>query len=294
MDLRRLQHFLVLAEHLSFTRAAEAVGIAQPTLSHQILALEKDLGTKLFDRTGRTLRLTDAGTAYLAEVQVALAQLELAANRAREAEQGQRGVLVVGAASPPTMTYLPAVARAFRRRYPAATLQLRIMHSTGLVEALRKRRIQLGFAGASLQAEGLAKERLWEMPMRVALPAEHPAARNASVSLRQLGTIALVMYARSLIAESFDQVLAFCEKQGFVPATVVEATSIESVIGLVACGSAVSILPVSWESLRLPDVAFRKISGSRALTFRIAAFRHEDDVSALVSGFLNLARDVEA
>ena len=129
MDLRQLRHFIVLADQLHFGRAAETLAISQPTLSQQMIGLEADLNVRLFDRTKRSVRLTNAGKVYLAEVQDLLRRLDEAGKRVREAEHGSRGELVVGASGPAIISDLPRIVTAFGTRYPDVKVRVRVMLS---------------------------------------------------------------------------------------------------------------------------------------------------------------------
>src|SRR5260370_7876011 len=107
MNLRHLQFFVVLAEELNFSRAAERLHVAQPALSRQIGSLEQRLGAQLFDRSGRPLRLTEAGLYFCAEARQILANYERATLATRELRLGKRGCLAIAFPPPPLFIFLP-------------------------------------------------------------------------------------------------------------------------------------------------------------------------------------------
>lgn len=289
MELRQLRYFATLADELHFRRAAEVLAIAQPTLSQQIVALEDELGVRLFERTKRSVRLSDAGSVFLSEVRGILDQVETAADHVREAESGRRGVLEIGTSGPPMNSYLPRAVRAFRAANPEIALNVRIMHSSDVLEELKSRRIHIGFGRAGMEAEGLASLRLWEFPYYAVLPLGHPEARHRAVRLDRLSGEALITYPRALIGESYDELIAFCHAQDFVPKTVVEVDDVNSVVGLVACGLGVSILPHTG-TLQAADAVTRPIAASSQWTFAIAAYWRAGAQVPLVTRMLESAR----
>ncbi len=289
MELRQLRYVAALAEVLHFRRAAEMLDIAQPTLSQQVVALEDELGVRLFERSKRNVRLTAAGTVFLNEVQTILAQVGLAANHVREAEAGRRGVLEIGSSGPPMNASLPRVIRTFRAANPEITLNVRMMYSSDVLEELKQRRIHVGFARGDMQAKELSSRRLWSIPYHVVLPRDHPQSDRKSVRLERLSGETLITYPRTLIGESYDQMIAFCHAQGFRPKTVEEVTDSASVVALVACGLGVSILPHTG-ALDVADVVSRPIASSSDWRFPIAAYWRTDGHSPLVDALLDVAR----
>ena len=293
MDTRVLQNFLVIAEQLHFREAAETIGTSQPALSQQIRALETSLGVQLFERTKRSVRLTAAGAIYRAEVEGILGRLDAANAHAREAELGQRGEVIVGASSLAVLSHVPRIISAFRTQYPNVTMQLKIMRSSDLFDALNAREIHVAFTRVPAGEAAIRSEPLWAHPYRLILPADHPAARHDVVELSELRNETLITYRRVDIPESFDQIIALCHDLGFGPKRIEEVPGIEPAIGLIACGFGVTILPTPWErTIGLPEVAFRPIARSEAWRFSISMCWHRDDRSALTATFMELAREL--
>jgi len=291
MDLRLLRHFVVVAEQLHFRRASQILGTAQPTLSQQIAALEEHVRVRLFDRSQRTVRLTHAGTVFLRDVRKLLADYDAAAERAHRADQGHHNMLTVGAVNGAVFTYLPRVVDVFRTQYPDVSLQISVMHGAELLEGLRRHDIDLGFARYK-PTEGLVCEILCQHPLRCVLPANHPAAQGRSVNLASLTKERLVIYPRAVIGDAFDQVLALCRKHRFFPESIKEATGIESLMGLIACGGGIGILPASWEAIRFAAVTAKPIDGAEDQSYESGAFWHEEQNSPLVESFVETARAV--
>jgi DNA-binding transcriptional LysR family regulator len=292
VELRQLRYFAALAEELHFRRAAEVLNIAQPTLSLQIMALESELGARLFERGKRSVRLSAAGNVFLSEVQAILRQVDLAENHVREAEAGRRGVLEIGSTGPPMGAALPRVIRAFRAANPEITLVVRMMYSSDILEELKDRRIQVGFGRGGMEADELASEELWSLPYRTVLPRGHPQANRKSVRLDELSGETLITYPRKLIGESYDQLLAFCHAHGFKPKAVEEVNDAASMLGLVTCGLGVSIGAFTG-SLDAADVVTRPIAASKEWRFPIAAYWRTDAHSPLMETLLDAARCFE-
>lgn len=146
MELRHLRYFLAVAEEGNFRRAAERVGIAQPPLSSQIKDLEEELGVRLFHRLPRGAELTEAGEAFLTEVQVIVGHLDYAKKMALRGAAGEFGWLRIGfTGSAAFNEAVPKTIRAFRREYPKVELLLAELNTVQLIEKLRNRSIDAAF-----------------------------------------------------------------------------------------------------------------------------------------------------
>ena len=184
---------------------------------------------------------------------------------------------------------LPRVIRTFRAANPEITLNVRMMYSSDVLEELKQRRIHVGFARGGMEAEELTSRRLWSFPYHVVLPRDHAQAKRKSVPLERLSGETLITYPRTLIGDSYDQMIAFCHAQGFRPKSVEEVTDAASVVALVACGLGVSILPHTG-ALDVADVVTRPIAASSEWRFPIAAYWRTDGHSPLVDALLDMAR----
>ena len=290
MDTRVLQNFLVVAEYLHFGRAAGLIGTSQPALSQQIRALETSLGVELFERANRRVRLTAAGSIYRADVQGILGRLASANGHAREAHQGRRGELIIGASSPAALSDVPRIMTAFRAAHPNVGLRMQIMRSSDLFEALNAREIHVGFTRIPSGEPDIVSDVMWAHPYRAVLSSQHPLARSAEVDLADLNGETLISYRRESIPESHDQIIAMCHALGFDPKRFEEVPGIESAIGLIACGFGVALFPTPWErTFALPEVVFRPIARSDDWRFGIAMCRHRDDHSSLTKSFEDVA-----
>ncbi|OJX77127.1 MULTISPECIES: LysR family transcriptional regulator [unclassified Leifsonia] len=187
MDIRQLEYLVAVAEELNFTRAADRVYAAQSTVSAGIQALERELGAPLFDRDPHGVRLTSVGEAVLREARGAVDAID----RMRDAARGDgelRGIVRVGIFTNLTMMDLPGIMGAFHRRHPLVDLRLgpSPSGSTGLAEEVRQGRLDIAFVGLPDRLPGLLEHELAVSPFVALLPASHPLAGRAEVSLSEL------------------------------------------------------------------------------------------------------------
>lgn len=300
MELRHLRYFIAVAEELHFGRAAEQLGISQPPLSQQIQAMEEELGVRLFERTNRRVALSEVGRLFLPEARQVLAQLEQAVAVARRAQRGELGELKVGfTSSAPFTSTIPRAIRAFRQACPEVHLDLRELSSRGVAEAVHEGRLQVGVLRplAPLPEELVALE-LFAEPLVVVLPVGHPLAGGADgVRLAELGEEPFVFFPRSFGTGLYDQLLELARAAGFVPRIVQEASEAMTLIGLVATGLGVTVLPASFSRMRIDGVVCRTLLDAGATT-AVWLVRRRDEDSPLVRRFAELlereAREAQA
>src|SRR5512142_398453 len=160
MELRHLKYFVAVAEELHFGRAAERLHIAQPPLSQQIMNLEEELGVKLFDRSGRGIRMTDAGEYFLKEAQQVLSHVKQASETARRVYRGEAGRLTVGFVGSVIHTFLPAGLRSFRGLFPDVELVLQELNTAEQIKSLSAGRIDVGVLYQGAQDRMLAYKQI--------------------------------------------------------------------------------------------------------------------------------------
>jgi DNA-binding transcriptional LysR family regulator len=294
MELRLLRYFVAVAEELHFSRAALRLNMAQPPLSQQIRRLEQELGVRLLNRTKRHVELTAPGRQFLTASREILAQVERAVDQARSMDRGEAGRITIGMVS--SVAYedtLPKVLRAYRARYPAVSITLREMGADEQVAALREDRIQIGFLRPPVLEPGLAMTRFFREPLVAVLPAEHPLAARRRIALKALASDPFIVVPRSQALGGLDLVLGACFRAGFTPKVAQEAREIQSVIGFVAAGFGVSLLPATASKLVHNGVVFVALSDP-ALFMEIAAVHKAEDGSPLLAAFLAILRDAVA
>jgi DNA-binding transcriptional LysR family regulator len=230
---------------LNFSRAAEDLGTAQPSLSQQIRHLESEIGVALFDRAKRRIALTGAGLDFLGEARALVAGLDGAVARARETARGLRGELRIAYTISAMVSTLPSAIREYRTSHPDVRITLRSMDTTSLIAALETREVDAGVfvtQGDLRRFEGITARRIGSLPMAVVLPASHRLATRRSIAIGDLGDEALITYARAR-TEIHDIVIGICRERGFEPARIEEVDRMETLLGLVAAAEGFSIVP---------------------------------------------------
>lgn len=269
MELRHLRYFIAVAEELHFGRAAQVLGISQPPLSQQIQALEQELGARLFERTNRRVELSEAGRLFLQEARLVLAQVDKAADVARRAQLGELGELKIGfTSSAPFNSSIPQAIFAFRQAFPAVHLNLQEMSSTQVAESLVDESIQVGLMRPLPLPDSLSVVELMREPLVAVLNADHPLVEGSErgMHLAQLAQEPFVFFPRTYGSGLYAQLLSLARDAGFSPHFAQEAGEAMTIIGLVAAGLGVSVLPASYQRIRIDGVVYRTLLDPEAMT----------------------------
>ncbi|CAN7701183.1 transcriptional regulator CynR [Caballeronia sp. LjRoot29] len=254
MLLRHIRYLIAVAEHGNFTRAAETLRVSQPALSQQIRQLESRLGRQLFDRTGRMVRLTDFGSAYIVYARRALLDLD-AGRRAlgdvRDLSCGQVRVAVT-----PTFTeYLvgPLIGR-FRTLYPAISVELSESPLEAVEAALNNDQIDIGIGFSDVRSDDIDVEPLFGERLTLVAGGAHPLARSSiTVVPNQLADIPLALLTGNFVSRRYvdDYFLAHRIK----PTIALQANSISAVLKLIRRGEIAAILPSAMQHEH-PDLSY--------------------------------------
>jgi len=219
MDLepRLLRYFLAVANELHFGRAAARLYISQPSLSNQIRALERTLGTDLFVRTSRQVELTAAGRALLEEAPLALAALERAAERARLAGEGVAGTLRLGYSPMAGYETLGAILAAVEHDSPNLTVIASESFSAQIPGRVLAGELDAGLALFPEPMRGVRTELVRMEPLALVLGEDHPLAEMDPIPVGRLQTETLLLFPRELAPTYYDRVVEACERSGFQP-----------------------------------------------------------------------------
>lgn len=289
MEIRYFRSFLEVAARGHVGRAAEALNIAQPSLSYQIARLEEDFGTPLFVRGSRGMALSNAGRTLLDEIAPILERVEGLRERVQAAAAGRLGTLRVGLVSGAVLSGVATrIIRAYRARHPGVELRVHAVLHAPLVRMLREGELDVAVFGSPLGDPTLVGVPIARETFVVALPSDHRLCARKVVRYRDLAGETLVTLTRAAAPALFDSVLTTCGKNGYHPPVVEEAYGEDTVIGLVAAGVGVAIVPDSWAAVAIPGFVARKLSpGGAGASLRV--FRRADDASPLVKTFVACA-----
>jgi len=288
MELRHLRYVLAVAEELHFTRAAERLCIGQPPLSQQIKQVEEEVGTKLFLRETRSVKLTEAGRAFLPHARAALRATEQAIQAARQAARGELGRVRIGFTSSASFNrHVPGIISHFRDAYPEVELDLMEQATTLLLNALQEDMIDIAFMRPTLgQREKLVSFGLPPEPLWLALPTRHPLSKRKSLPLIDLSHEAFVLYPRQNGSLLYDSIIAACRNAGFSPRIVQEAPQMASTVNLVAAGVGVAIVPESMRQIHPEGVAYVRIKDPTSTAMLWVSHRHIEAVPPIVHNFM--------
>src|SRR5918995_1046818 len=291
MELRQLQYFVAVAEERHFGRAAQRLRMSQPPLSIQIKGLEAELGVRLLNRSTRQVTLTDAGSTFLERARTILDAVEEARDAVRGAEQGIRGRLDVGFISSATLSLLPPSIRLFRERFGGVELELKELTSAQQVDALYNDEIKVGLVRLPMQAPRIRFEPVFEERLVVAVPSGHVLEKLDRVSLEAIVDLPLIFFTRQLIPGFHAQIVELFQRVGAFPKVAQHAVHLQTIVGLVASGVGIAILPSSAERISREGVLYRVLDVPDATSWMGLAWA-EGDESKLLENFVRTVREV--
>ncbi|WP_339529354.1 LysR family transcriptional regulator [Pseudomonas mucidolens] len=293
IETRLLRQFIAVAEELHFHKAALRLHMAQPPLSQAINRLEDKLGFSLFERSTRGVKLTPAGSAFLSTAYNTLKTLETGIEQARQVSAGIAGKLTITAVSIAYYESLLNAFRRFRETFPNVQLVIKEMPSSSQAKAILSGEADIAFLRKlPISTENVESRLLLDEAIVMALPAGHPKAGNGQIDLRDFAGEDFVFTPQGLGAGYHSQLIALCETAGFYPKVVQEAAQIHTLIGLVACGFGVALVPESIaHSIMRDKVWFRRINPlTTAPNPAIGLYMswNTDNASPLIDNFISL------
>ncbi len=269
MDLRQLRYFLAVAEAGHITRAAERLGLQQPPLSQQIKALETELGLVLFERHARGVALTEAGRLLQSDARGLVEGAAALQQRMALFAAGQRGPLALGfTSSAAAHAFVPRVLSACRRLHPDIALELSECNAAELTEALQAGRLHCGFLRVPVaRPEGLDFETLFDEPVLLVLPLDHPlaGAEGEPVPVALLRDERFILVRRPGAPGLYAELLQRCREAGFEPRIAAEVPRMLTNLNLVAAGAGISVVPASMRGVHAHAIAYRELAAKPAL-----------------------------
>jgi LysR family transcriptional regulator, hydrogen peroxide-inducible genes activator len=284
MEFHQLRYVCAIAETGSFSRAAERCQVAQPSLSQQVLKLEEDLGAKLFDRLGRSVRLTEAGRAFLPHARSILSQMETARSSVTDTCADVRGSVAVGVIPTIAPYMMPRYTAGFAKKYPEA--KLRIVEETTpiLIESLRELSIDLAILALPLRHKDLELFPLRTEPLFAVLPRDHARAAAKSLTLKDLRGESFVMLRDGHCFR--DLSIAACTHARVTPRIAFESGQFSSLFGMVAAGVGISLVP-EMAIDRNAGCRYVRLSDARATRTIVAAILRGRSFNRVQQAFLS-------
>jgi LysR family transcriptional regulator, hydrogen peroxide-inducible genes activator len=268
MEFHQLRYVCAIAETGSFSRAAERCQVAQPSLSQQVMKLEKDLGTKLFDRLGRSVRLTEAGVAFLPHARSILGQLESARASVADKCADLRGSVAIGAIPTVAPYLMPRYTASFARKFPEAKLRIIEETTPMLIQRLRELSIDFAILALPLRYKDLEFFPLRTEPIFAVLPKDDPRATSKTLSLKELRGEPFVMLRDGHCFR--DLSIAACAHARVTPQIAFESDQFRSIFGMVGAGVGISLVP-EMAIDRNAECRYVRISDTRATRTIVAA-----------------------
>ena len=239
MELYQLEYFLEAARQRNFTRAAARLNLAQAALSEQIRNLERELGTKLFDRGRRETVLTGAGEILRQHAEDLIGRAASARQAVNDLIGLRGGRLAIGAIPSVSACVLPAAIAAFRKKHPDVELALFEGTSEAVAQWVESGRVDFGIVQLPAPSGKFEEAVLFTEPFVVLVSKSHPIAKQRSVSLAKLAAESFILYK----GRARDTALAACRAAGFEPRIACESRELETIRSLIAAGLGIAILP---------------------------------------------------
>ncbi|MBC7883502.1 MAG: LysR family transcriptional regulator [Anaerolineae bacterium] len=293
IEIRQLRYFVALAEALHFGLAAEQLKIAQPSLTRQIQLLEQQVGSPLFERTQRQVRLTNVGQIFLEQARLTLDQHQRAVESARNAASKQQDVLTVGFEPCATYHGLAQVVQAFSEQHPEIKLISYQLTSPDLEEAVLRGRIDAGFLHPPINHSQLVFEKVSDEGVLAVLNTAHPLARRRRIALADLALEPFILFPRQIAPACYDGIQALCQQEGFTPNVRHETNDFSFCLRLIGTGMGVTIAPSGIRERKERSVAYRSLS-NKSPHIETGFVRRAGEMSPQLANLLTLWRTYAA
>jgi LysR family hydrogen peroxide-inducible transcriptional activator len=241
MELHQLRYFCAVAETGSFSRAAEQSHVSQPSLSQQIMKLEDELGARLFDRLGRSVRLTETGQTFLPRARAVLRELEAARGDVTEQKDSVGGAVTIGVIPTVAPYYLPQRLTRFSRKYPQVQLTVVEEITPVLLDQLRASKVDLAILALPIRGHEFESFPLLTERLFAALPVGHKFAKRRTLALKDLRAQPFLLLRDGHCFR--DTAVAACDRARLHPQIIFESGQFSSLLSMVGAGMGVSIVP---------------------------------------------------
>ncbi len=292
IELRHLRYFVAVAEELHFGRAAARLNISQPPLSQQIQTLEAQVGATLLARTNRSVSLTPAGAQFLADSRHILSLVEAAAVRAARLHHGETGELRIGfTSSAPFIKPVSDSLSQFRKAVPDVHLQTLEINTRAQIAPLNEGALELGLMRNTVLPDTLDWQLILREPLMAMVHYENPLAAKQAISLRELADQPFVFFDPHVGTGLYDDILGLLHRYDIQPRIAQEAGEAMTIIGLVAAGLGVSILPASFKRIQLNEMRWLPIIEPDAISEMWLVWSKHHEKSAAALRFMRLLNE---
>ncbi|WP_372403023.1 LysR substrate-binding domain-containing protein [Acinetobacter piscicola] len=284
MELRHLKYFVAVVEEQSFTKAAEKLFIAQPPLSRQIQNLEAELGVQLFERGSRPLMTTEAGGFFYNHALQLLSQADELKSMTKKIGMIDRTITLSFVGSL-LFGYLSKIIFLFKQRNAHLKIELVELSSIEQVEALKNRKIDIGFGRINFDDPEIIRTKLRDEPLVLAIHAGHPLACKKGIFLEELVDEDLIFYPKNDQLNYSQYIAALFEQQNLKPRHVRYVREMALACGFAAAGDGMVIVPESAKNICLTNLKFIPILDLNAITHVVMAVRKEQYTEDIKSFF---------
>lgn len=291
IELRHLRYFIAVAEELHFGRAAQRLHISQPPLSQQIMQLEAETGAQLFNRTNRSVQLTPAGAQFLQDARAILLQVEQVTQRAARLHRGEEGELRIGFTS--SAAFIGVMSDAlyvFRQRWPNVHVQMQEINTRQQLAPLHEGKLDLGVMRNTPLPADLHHQLLLREPLCAVVHKAHPLATAGRITLQALAREPFVFFDPQVGTALYSEILDLLQRYQIRPYITQEVGEAMTILGLVATGLGVSILPASFSHARLANVVWLPLEEPDAQSEMWLVWSGEREMSAQMAHMMALLR----
>ena len=259
-DLKQLRCFVTVGEDLHFGHAAKRLNMTQPPLSRQIQMLEYTLNLQLLQRTSRSVQLTPAGRAFLADARRILALVDNAASAAQRISKGEAGLIKLGFTAATSYSFLPRLLASVKSELRDVQIELSEMVTLQQLEALREGRLDLGLVRPPVDELGIATARVASEQLLLAVPRSHPFASGPPCSLKDLAGEPFITFSPVQGRYFYELIAGMLSQAGVSVRYVQHVSQVHSMLALVSAGIGISMVPETARKLHFEGVEVRELS----------------------------------
>lgn len=287
MELRHLRYFVVLGRELHFAKAADKLFITQPALSKQIQQLEDELSVKLFERTKRNVKLTEAGRYLLDESQYILNHLEQVVEATQRKAEGEEGEVRIGFVGSAMQNVIPDLLERLNTKHPSIHTSLQELNNKDQLDNLLHDKLDIAFVRLESVPRELEKKVVFEDSFSLVVSKEHPIVSSNFESLKQFQREKFILFSNDYSQEYYDNIMSIFIDHGFQPKVSHRSVQANSIFRLVEKQLGVAIVPSAMQDGVNLDIEFISLAHLRQRTQLMAVWHKKNRNEALVK-FLGL------